>query len=137
MTSVFLDTNILLDVLLKRDTFYQPAQSIWDLAAHKKIKSFISALSVSNCFYIVEKLSSQTNAYSVTETLLTLFDVVAVNEQTLADSLQLRFPDFEDGVQYQCALQVKADVLITRDPKGFKKSQMLIMDPWQFLESRV
>ena len=132
MKSAFLDTNILLDVLLNREPFVTWAQQIWTLAIQKKIKASISAASLLNCFYIIRKVKTNEQTYTVIENLVKIFHVIAVDSKIISKALQTRFDDFEDGVQYQCALKARSQTIITRDPKGFVKSKIQILDPLLF-----
>jgi len=130
---IFIDTNILLDVLLERDPFCRPAQLVWSLAEKRKIQAAISAVSVSNIFFILERLSSKENAYRAVETLLEIFRITDVTSQILSKALTARFPDFEDAVQYFCALKFKARAILSRDPSGFLERKIPIMDCNEYL----
>ena len=136
MKKIFLDTNILLDVLLERHPFCSPAQEIWSLAEKKKVKAGISAISISNIFFIVKKLSSTEKAYHAIQTLMEIFKVLDVNSRTLRKALQLRKPDYEDSIQYLCARQLRADVIISRDAAGFHGVGIPVMDASQYLSLR-
>ena len=133
MTSIFVHTNILLDVLLGRGDFASPAQLIWTKALEKKLKASISSISLLNCFYIIKKFKSSHQAYEIIENLVKIFHTVSVDEKIISKALQTRFEDLEDGVQYQCALKAKASAILTRDPKGFLKSKIPVLDPIIFL----
>lgn len=133
MKKIFLDTNVLLDVLLERDPFYGPAQVVWSLVEKKKIRGAISAVSATNIFFILSKLSSSERAYQALETLAGIFEIEKVAAQTISKALSLRFEDFEDAVQYCSALQFGAKAIISRDPKGFGRSKIPIMNCSEFL----
>ncbi len=137
MTSVFIDTNVLLDVLLNREPFVRWAQQIWTLAIQRKIKASVSTLSLLNCFYVVKKLKTNAHAYSVVESLNKIFKIVPIDAKTISKALETRFEDFEDGVQYQCAISSKAKIIVTRDEKGFSKSKILVSDPVGFVGNRL
>lgn len=130
---IFLDTNILLDVLLERGPFCQPAQLVWSLAERKEIKAGISAVSLNNVFFIIKKLASKEKAYFAINTLVEIFKICPVTSQTISKALKLDLPDFEDALQYICALQFRAKTIITRDFSGFKKSKISVMDASQYL----
>lgn len=134
---VFIDTNVLLDVLLQREPFWQSAQLIWSLVEQKKIKGAVSAISVGNIFFIVKRLASSDKAYGAIEALTGIFQIVEVSSKTIFQALKVRFPDFEDALQYYCALKWKAQTIITRDAEGFKKSQIPVMEPAQFLSTNL
>lgn len=133
MTKVFLDTNILLDVFLARKPYVKTAQEVWTLCERKKILGAISAISVNNIFFIIKKLSTVEKAYSSVEVLLDFFKIVQVSRRSLLKAYHQMFSDFEDAIQYQAALEFGAQVLLTRNPVDFKKSEIPIMDLASFL----
>lgn len=130
---IFLDTNILLDVLLERDPFCRPAQLVWSLAERRQIKAGISATSLNNVFFVIKKLTSKEKAYFAISTLSQIFKLCPVTSQTVLKALKLGLPDFEDSLQYSCALQFRAKAIITRDVSGFQKSKIPVMDASQYL----
>lgn len=130
---IFLDTNILLDVLLERDPFCQPAQLVWSLAERREIKAGISAASLNNVFFVIKKLASREKAYFAINTLVQIFKISPITSQTVLKALKLGLPDFEDALQYSCALQFRAKTILTRDPSGFQKSKIPVMDASQYL----
>lgn len=133
MKRVFVDTNILLDVLLERIPFVRPAQIIWSLAERKEIQAAISALSVSNIFFIINKLASREKAYLAVDTLLKIFKISEITGGMISKALAARFPDFEDAVQYFCALKSGARAILTRDPAGYLQSKLPVMDGNEYL----
>ena len=133
MKKIFLDTNILLDVLLDRSPYVHPAQVIWSLAEKKKIRAAVSALSLRNVFFIIKKLSSSEKGYKAVETLVDLFQIVEVGSKMIQKALEIRLPDFEDAIQYYAALKFRAGVMISRDRSGFKASRIPIMDSAEFV----
>ena|SRR3989338_5498781 len=130
---VFLDTNILLDVFLEREPFCLPAQKIWVLSEKKKIKAAISALSVSHVYFIIQKLSSRDKAGLAVIALLKMFKILEVNSQIIRKAHQSHFPDFEDAIQYFCALKFRSQAIVTRDPDGFIDSVIPVLDPVLYL----
>lgn len=133
MKKVFLDTNVLLDVLLERHPFCQSAQLLWSKAEKKEIQAAVSAISISNVYFIMKKLSNNEKAQLAVETLIKIFKIVEVNSRIIRKALKAQFSDFEDAIQYACALECKSEAIITRDPAGFKKGTLLVMECAQFL----
>ncbi len=130
---VFIDTNILLDVFLLREPYCVDAQILLSLVEKKKIKGFISALSICNSYYIVKKLASVKNALIATGFLLDFFEVVALDKSFIQKAVHSRWEDFEDNVQHETALNAQVTLIVTRDPSGFKKSLVPVMTPSQYL----
>lgn len=133
MKRLFLDTNILLDIVLARDPFCEPAQILWTLSEKKKLHAGVSAISVSNVFFIVKKLASATKAYEAIEVIQEIFNIIPATSVLLKKATRAGWPDFEDAVQHLSALDFKAQALITRDPAGFKKSRLPIMTAAEYL----
>jgi len=132
---IFVDTNILLDVLLERRPFCEPAQELWTLAEQKKVIAAVSVLSFNNIFFILRKYSSASKAYQALEGISKIFKILELSPQMIHQAITEKNPDFEDALQYQAALKYKAKVIITRDSSGFKESKIKVMDAFQFLSS--
>lgn len=133
MKRIFVDTNILLDVLLDRAPFSEPAQRLWSHAERRVIRAAISGVSIHNVFFIVRKLSSVEKGYKAIDTLASIFDLVDLSGPMIRKALQIRFPDFEDGLQYVSALKYRAQAIISRDPDGFLESRVPVMDCDEYL----
>jgi len=116
---VFVDTNILLDVLMRRRPFYAAAAQLWTRAETAQVRGSVSAFSLSNVYYIVRKLAGKRRAAEALRLLRDVFDVTTVDRQIVDQAIDSDIDDFEDAVQYFCALRAGARYLVTRDPKGF------------------
>lgn len=99
----------------------------------KSLLAAVSALSLSNAFFIVKKLSTAEKAYQAVRTMTEIFRIEAVDGRTVKKALQSGFADFEDAVQYQSALQFRASVILSRDFTGFSHSRIAVMDCTQYL----
>jgi predicted nucleic acid-binding protein len=130
---VFLDTNVLLDVLSEREPFWRPAARVWSLAESGRLEAFVSAISYNNCFYIVRKHVGQARAYEALRILRDVFRPVPLTEQVLHQALDGGFSDFEDAIQYFSALQARAEVLLTRNPDDYPKPALSVLSPIEFL----
>ena len=134
--SVFLDTTIILDFFLDRTPFSDDAAQIFGLAADKEIKAYVSVLTISNCYYILRKLAGHAKVIRKLELLLTIVSVSKMDKHTVLDGLESKFKDFEDALQYFSASSYPSiDVIITRNTKDFKHSEIAIMTPEIFLKS--
>lgn len=130
---IFVDTNILLDVLLERAPFWEPAQTLWLLAEKKKIQAAVSVTNFNNIFYILKKYGSTHDAYEAIAGISKIFSMVELTPTMIHQAMTLKYPDFEDALQYQSALRFKAHAIITRDPEGFKESKLPVLNASQFL----
>jgi predicted nucleic acid-binding protein len=131
--SIFLDTNIVLDIVLERTEFIAEAREILLLRDDEKVEMFTSALTIANAAYIARKLGK--NHVEVARQLLLWFSVINLTRDQLESSTVSRFKDFEDGLQYFAAREIKGlDYIITRDASGFKESQIPVVNPKEFLQ---
>lgn len=130
---IFVDTNILLDVLEKRLPFYHDSAAIWTLAEKRKIEGFISAVSFTNIFYILRKLESRAKAMKGLRLIRQVFLLSPCDADVIDHSINLDFKDFEDAVQLSSALRADATCLITRNPNHFPKATLPILTPVEFL----
>ncbi len=130
---VFVDTNILLDVLSRRRPFYDASAKIWSLAEAGGIQAFISAISFNNIYYIVRRLKNRKTAEKSLRILRDVFQSVAPDNQILNQAIDAEMDDFEDAVQFHSAVRAKASCLITRNPDHFPSSTLSVLAPEEFL----
>ena len=134
MSRLLIDTNIVIDLLSKRDKFYDEAADLFSLADKKELELTISSLTFANTNYILSKLKSAKEAkeilrkFKVLVELLSLDDKIA--ELALSDD---NFADFEDGLQYYSAIENQIEIIITRNKKDFKKSKIPVLTAKEFL----
>lgn len=134
MSRLLIDTNIVIDLLSKRDEFYDEAADLFSRADKKELELTISSLTFANTNYILTKLKSSKEAreilrkFKVLVELLTLDD--KITELALSDD---NFPDFEDGLQYYSAIENQIDIIITRNKKDFKNSKIPVLTAKEFL----
>jgi predicted nucleic acid-binding protein len=136
MNNLFIDTDVILDFLTDRKPFSMGAAILFTLAEQKKIKAYTSSLTFSNLYYVLRRFESQTKVISKLTGLSNLFTILKVDELIVRNAIQSGFPDFEDSLQYYCALDFKhIDVIITRNIKDFKNSELPVMTPGDLLTS--
>lgn len=130
---LFLDTNVMLDLLGERDPFYDSIAMIVSLADMGEIQIVVSALSYSTVYYILSKFESDRNI----KEKLSKFKVIAITsdltDKVIDKGLVSRFHDFEDALQYHCALSSNCNILITRNGKDFRESDIPVMTPDEYL----
>jgi len=130
---ILLDTNIILDLLLKREPFIHSAKEIFLLIENGSLDGFISASSITTIHYLVEKSLSKQEADKSIDILLQIFNISPIDKQVLKDAVTNNGSDFEDSVIYTSAYYSKIDFIITRDKKGFTKSKVKTIEPNDFL----
>jgi len=131
---VFVDTNVLIDVLAKRQPFYKDSAAVWTLAEQGKIEGLVSAVSFTNIFYVVRKLEDAKTARHMLGLLRDVFTPASCDAQILNLALASDFKDFEDAVQYFTAVQAEADCMVSRNPSDFAKPRECpVLTPAEFL----
>lgn len=136
MKSVFVDTDIVLDLLGNRKPFYRHAAELFSIADRSEIKIFVSSLSFSNLNYILSKQYSSIQARKILMKFKTLVTVISVSDKVVELALLSDFKDFEDALQYFTALENDVNILLTRNLKDYKTAEIPIMTAEQFLKSR-
>lgn len=134
MRKVFLDTNIILDFLGERETFYEPAAKVVTLADIKKIKIYTSAVSIATTYYLLAKYENHEIAVEKIRKFKVLCNISIINDEVINKALNSKFKDFEDSIQYFSAIACGCSTIITRNEEDFKNALIPIMDPISFLE---
>lgn len=126
---LFLDTNVLIDFILERPQFYQPAAMIVSCAAEQKIEMCVSALSmVTANFICVERCKMPLDIYRRKIDFLRLFmEISPIDSSDIYNSFDACWKDFEDGVQYSSAKRIGADYLVTRNAKDFEENALTVI----------
>jgi len=135
MAKLFIDTNVLIDLLGERQPYYVEIAEIITLIEKQRVKVSASSLSFVNAFYVLSKSARKAVLIDMLTRLRIVCEVSAIDEFIIDKSLHSDFSDFEDAVQYFSALHHKCDIFITRNKKDFKKSEIPIMTPSEFLAS--
>jgi predicted nucleic acid-binding protein len=136
MKKVFVDTNILIDLLSRREPFYDEAAELFSLADNKTIELSISSLTVANTSYTLLRQMNAIQAKAILRKLKLILNILALDDKIISLALNDEsFTDFEDGLQYFTAIENRQDLIITRNLKDFKSSILPAMTPKQFIES--
>jgi len=130
---IFVDTDIIYDLLAKRDPFYLPAARLFTLADEGKIEIYISVLSLPNIHYLLSKQTSSEEAKQILRKFKVLVHVTPLNEKIIDLALNSEFSDFEDAIQYFSALQNNIEVLLTRNLKDYRKAQISVLTAQDFI----
>ena len=135
MEKVFVDTDICIDLLSGRQPFNASAEILFSLADVNKLALFVSSLSFSNIDYVLRSQYSGAHSRQIIARFKTLVNVLSVGSHTIDLAIASEFNDFEDAIQYACALENNIPVIVTRNHKDFKKSVVLVVSPETFLTS--
>lgn len=132
---VLFDTNVLLDVLLEREPFFEASAQAISLAEKGIIEGWICGTTVTTIFYLLAKKLSPQKARRYVREMLKIFNVSNINRLVLEDALDSNFKDYEDGVLYQSAVHANLEAIVTRNQKDFEKSNIPIFSPAVFIEA--
>lgn len=132
--TALIDTNVLLDVLARREPFYAAASRVWTLAERGSTRALVSAISFNNVYYIVRKASGKVQADLALRLMRDIFEVVAVDARIVDLAMEDRsVDDFEDAIQLYSAIQSHAPHLVTRNTSDFPKERVSVLSPDEFL----
>ena len=133
---IYIDTNIFLDSILKRDNGV--AEEIFIFLEEKNVDIILNDICIVNIHYFAKKsLESLTLLKDKINTLLDEYKIVSANEKLLRKALNSDFIDFEDAIQYYCAQKANAQLIITNDKKGFKNSKIETINSYDFYNKYV
>jgi predicted nucleic acid-binding protein len=131
---VYIDCDIILDLLAERQPFYRHAARLFTLIERKKVTGFVSPLVFANLFYILRKLKSGREAGNLLLKLKLLLKILPVNERIVELALNSGFTDFEDALQYYTAAENGIGIIITRNKKDYRHSEAVIYTAEEYLK---
>ncbi len=130
MKKIFVDTNILVDLIADRRPFSKYAIEIFNSAELNKIKLFTSSHSIATTHYLLKKYLDEKNLREVLFNLFDYLTVIPVDADILKKGLRSRHKDFEDAIQIVCASLVeKIDCIVTRNIRDFRDSEIPVLPP--------
>lgn len=132
---LMIDTNIFLDVLIRREPFYKNSKSILYLCENGQIQGFLSASSATDVFYLVRRqLHSIELAYQALGSILDIVRVLTVTNEDVLTAYSQRAADFEDCLLATCAKNNRCDGIVTRNKKDFAPFGIPLLAPEELLE---
>ncbi len=136
MKKLLIDTNIIIDLLAKREPFYNEAALLFTLADKNKIQLSVSSLTFANTNYILLQSKKPDEAKLILRKLKLIVQILSLDEKVVGLSLNDNdFKDFEDALQYFSAIENEVDIIITRNLKDFQKAKLPVMTAAQFLKT--
>lgn len=134
MNRLLIDTNIVIDLLAKRQEFYPEAAELFSKADRGEIALYVSSLTFANTNYILSKLKSPVEARDILIKFKVLVNILSLDDKIIQLALSdSGFADFEDGLHYYSALENQIDVIIIRNKKDFKTSTLPVLSAKEFL----
>ncbi len=131
---VLIDTNVILDVLYKREGFYEDSLKIWKLCETRKIDGYISALSIPNIVYILRRELDPEKTLEVINNINLVFKIYDLKSEIIMQAAEKKTKDYEDALQMVTAQKLKASFIVTRNIKDFADSKIIAVKPSELLE---
>jgi predicted nucleic acid-binding protein len=130
---IFLDVNVILDVLTDRRPWVEDSAAVLSLVESEELEGLVAAHSITTLYYLTTKYLTRKRATAAIVDLLALVSVAAVTQDVILKALGLGWSDFEDAVQGVCALESGVDYIITRDAGVFDVLSIPAVSPAEFL----
>ena len=131
---LLIDTNIILDVLLKREPFYNEGAKVLNLAKEDNISLYVSASAITDIYYIAnQSLRDKAEVKDLIVKLINIVSIASVSEDEIRYALTLPWKDFEDSVQYSVALLQEMEGIVTRNSSDYKEAEVKIWTPKELL----
>ncbi len=134
---VFIDSDIILDLLCRREPFYQDAAELFTMGDSRKIQLVTTSIVFANVFFIIRKILGIEKAKEMLRKLRIIVSVISANEKVVDLALNSGFSDFEDGLQSFTARENGIKILITRNIKDYRESDLLVQTPREYLNSKL
>jgi len=134
MIQTLLDTNIILDIALKRLPYFESSSQIFEKIGANSINGYVAATTIADIYYIVCKEKGATTAKDFISNLIKFVDVLGVHKDHILHALGSKVQDFEDAIQSSVAEHIGINILITRNTKDYIHSPLFILTPEQFIK---
>ncbi len=135
MKKILIDTDVILDFFFDRKPFSENSAIILNMCERKHIQGFVTPVIISNSYYLLRRNAQHDKVIDKLKQLLSITDVLNMNKQIIVNAINSDFKDFEDALQnFAAVLNGDIDVIVTRNVKDFKKSEIAILTPESFLK---
>ena len=131
---LWIDANIILDVLQNREPYVRESSLIWKLCETGQVKGFISTLTFANLVYVLRKELTPEISERIISSLMLIFGFADLTRKDLCDAARMKWKDYEDALQVSSAVRVRADYIITRNLNDFADSPIPPLEPADFLQ---
>ncbi len=134
---LMIDTNVILDVLLEREPFFESSRAVLALCEKKEIYGFISASAATDIFYLTRKaLGSLDEAYKALGNILNIVKVLTVTNEDVNSAFLRKARDFEDCLLATCAKSNRCDGIVTRNKQDFLSFGIALYSPEEILDRK-
>ena len=137
MNRVFIDSDVVLDFYVKREPHHETALRLFTHLKRAKVRCYTSAVVMANAYYMLTKIENMRYALEKMRKLRKFVSIAPLDESIIDAALSLPYKDFEDSIQFQCAIQNGIETIITRNTKDYPKYRLRVADPGQYLSAAV
>ncbi len=136
MTKVLIDSDIILDFLFDRQPFSESSGKILALCDQRAIDGYITPVIFSNVYYLLRKNANHDLVVEKLNSLISILDILIIDEEVIRNALSSGFADLEDAIQnYSAVKSGNIDVILTRNLRDYRKSDLMIKTPDDFLRA--
>jgi predicted nucleic acid-binding protein len=129
---LLLDTNIIVDILSKRDG-YLDSLYIFQYCEARKAEAYITTTTITDVIYILRKYLTKNDLREAVQNIISIVEIISVLKSDIISACTSNIEDFEDAVQVACAKRIDIDYIITRNTKDFQKSSKPVLSPADLL----
>lgn len=135
MEKILIDTDVILDFFFDRHPFSNDAAMVLSLCELKKVEGYITPVILSNVYYLLRKTAKHEVIVEKLRQLLSILDILIIDKNCIMQAMNSGFKDFEDALQnYAAEMNGTVNIILTRNVKDFKNSQLAIMTPENYLK---
>ena len=135
MKKILIDTDVILEFFLDREPFSENAANILALCERKLIVGYVTPVIISNVYYLLSQKAKQEKVIEKLKLLLSILEILVIDKNSIIVALNSDFKDFEDALQnYAAEINGEISLIITRNTKDYKKSELGVMSPEDFLK---
>jgi predicted nucleic acid-binding protein len=133
--NILVDTNIWLDIILKREGFYEKSLNSIETLISRGFNIFLTATTITDIYYIAKRqLKDEQFVKNTIRDLIKSFQIIPVDKERLTQALFLAVEDFEDSIQVSAGFSMRCEYILTRNVKDFENTLLIPITPMQLLE---
>ncbi|MGH2644336.1 MAG: type II toxin-antitoxin system VapC family toxin [Chitinophagaceae bacterium] len=134
---LFLDTNVVLDLLGEREPYYKASAQLATLSDQGRITLVVSPITFATVNYFLSKSEDAETARKKLRKFKIISEICKMDEDIIEKGLNSSFKDLEDSLQYFCALDANCEIIISRNAKDFKESLLPVMTAEEYIKGLI
>lgn len=130
---IFIDSDVILDLLLLRSEFHIESEKIFDLASKNQIDLYTTPIVIANVYYILNDINKKKDSKNIISKIREIINILSVDSFEIDNAITSEIKDFEDSIQYYSCIKHEIDYIITRNKKDYKYSKISVSTPKEFI----